>query len=291
LFIVNSHAGACEAKGKYDACATDQRLQSSHPSAKDSTTISLPDLIVQNTETSSVPFVSETAFGVWFLRTHTWEHHVLRVAINDLKGLIDGPLPVRPTIVDVGCGQGVSFRLLAKAFAPQRIVGIDFHEPSLALAANAALACENDSDIAATRIEVLHGDCADLPLGDASADIVFCHQTFHHLVEQERALAEFRRVLKPGGLLLFAESTDAYIKSWVIRLLFRHPMQVQKSADGYLEMIRNGGFSFEPRNVSLPYLWWSRAKDFGLLERIGLYAPKPGKRRETLVNVAAVKTI
>ncbi|AQH03658.1 methyltransferase (plasmid) [Burkholderia sp. KK1] len=244
---------------------------------------------MQNTEASSVPFVSETRFGVWFLRTHTWEHHVLRVAINDLKSLMDGPLPVQPMIVDVGCGQGLSFRLLAQAFKPRRIVGIDFHEPSLQLATQAARACEQDADTSMTRIEVLHGDCANLPLGDACADIVFCHQTFHHLVEQERALAEFRRVLKPGGVLLFAESTDAYIKSWVIRLLFRHPMDVQKSADGYLDMIRNGGFRFASHNVSLPYLWWSRAKDFGLLERIGLYTPKPGKRRETLVNVAAVK--
>jgi hypothetical protein len=96
-------------------------------------------------------------------------------------------------------------------------------------------------------------------------------------------------VLKPGGTLLFAESTDAYIKSWVIRLLFRHPMQVQKSADQYLAMIRAAGFSFSSRNVSLPYLWWSRATDFGLFERLGLHHPKPGKRRETLVNVAAIK--
>jgi len=89
---------------------------------------------------------------------------------------------------------------------------------------------------------------------------------------------------------LFAESTDAYIRSWVIRLLFRHPMQVQKSANGYLDMIRDNGFSFGTQNVSLPYLWWSRARDFGLLERFGLLQPRPpGKRRETLVNVAAVK--
>lgn len=230
----------------------------------------------------AVPFVPETAFGVWFLRTHTWEHHVLRVAIDDLKRLIDAPLPHAPVIVDVGCGQGISFKLLAEAFEPQRIVGIDFHEPSLALAANAA------GNVAAD-IELLHGDCAALPLPDASADIVFCHQTFHHLVEQEQALAQFHRVLKPGGLLLFAESTDAYIKSWVIRLLFRHPMHVQKSADGYLDMLRASGFAFGPENVSLPYLWWSRAKDFGLLERLGLHRPQPGKRRETLVNVAARK--
>jgi ubiquinone/menaquinone biosynthesis C-methylase UbiE len=236
-------------------------------------------------ETSHVPFVPETAFGIWFLRTRTWEHHVLRVAINDLKRLIDGPLPVAPVIVDVGCGQGISFRLLAEAFKPERIVGIDFHKPSLALAEHAGHACPPQ-----TTIEVMHGDCAQLPLADASADIVFCHQTFHHLVEQERALTEFRRVLKPGGVLLFAESTDAYIKSWVIRLLFRHPMHVQKSADGYLDMIRHAGFTFSSRNISLPYLWWSRAKDFGLFERLGLHRPQPGKRRETLVNVAAIRS-
>jgi ubiquinone/menaquinone biosynthesis C-methylase UbiE len=250
---------------------------------------------VQSTETSrvpnDVPFVPETAFGVWFLRTYTWEHHVLRVAINDLQRLIDTPLPASPTIVDVGCGQGISFRLLAQAFHAQHIIGVDFHQPSLALAQQAARNCRNHADTRATEIDVLHGDCANLPLPDASADIVFCHQTFHHLVEQERALTEFRRVLKPGGVLLFAESTDAYIKSWVIRLLFRHPMHVQKSADGYLEMIRQHGFTFGEHNVSLPYLWWSRAKDFGLLERLRIYTPKPGKRRETLVNVAAVKPV
>ena len=76
---------------------------------------------------------------------------------------------------------------------------------------------------------MLHGDCAQLPLPDASADIVFCHQTFHHLVEQDRALAEFRRVLKPGGILLFAESTDAYIKSWVIRLCSVIPCMCRKA--------------------------------------------------------------
>jgi len=235
-------------------------------------------------------FVPETAFGVWFLRTHTWEHHVLRVAIDDLKRLIDAPLPHAPVIVDVGCGQGISFKLLARAFAPSRIVGIDCHEPSLALSEQAADRLRADTETSVD-VEVTKGECAALPLPDASADIVFCHQTFHHLVEQERALDAFWRVLKPGGVLLFAESTDAYIKSWVIRLLFRHPMHVQKSADGYLAMLRARGFGFTEDNVSLPYLWWSRAKDFGLLERIGLHHPKPGKRRETLVNVAARKPL
>ena len=245
---------------------------------------------VSSSEISSVAFVPETAFGLWFLRTATWEHHVLRVAINDLKRLVEPNLPAAPVIVDVGCGQGQSFRLLGNAFKPGRIIGVDFHEPSLVQAHSAARAC-SQTDGWTTEIQLLHGDCARLPLPDASADIVFCHQTFHHLVDQARSLDEFRRVLKPGGVLLFAESTDAYIKSWVIRLLFRHPMQVQKSADAYLDMIRSAGFAFGSQNVSMPYLWWSRAADFGLLERLGLHRPMPGKRRETLVNVAAIKAV
>ena len=228
-------------------------------------------------------FVPETAFGTWFLRTYTWEHHVLRVALEDLKRLITHPCPKAPVILDVGCGHGLSFRLLGEAFQPQRIIGVDMHHESLTKAQSAAHGL-------GFPVELIAGDCRTLSCASESIDIIFCHQTFHHLVHQEASLAEFNRVLKPGGTLLFAESTDAYIRSWVIRLLFRHPMQVQKSAEGYLDMIRDYGFSFSTQNVSLPYLWWSRARDFGLLERFGLLQPPPpGKRRETLVNVAAVK--
>jgi len=80
--------------------------------------------------------------------------------------------------------------------------------------------------------------------------------------------------------------------TWVIRWLFRHPMHVQKSAEGYLAMLRDQGFEFAANNVSYPYLWWSRSKDFGLLERWGLMKPKPaGQRNETLVNVVARKPL
>ena len=78
-------------------------------------------------------------------------------------------------------------------------------------------------------------------------------------------------------LLLFAEAAKAYIDSWVISWFCRHPMQVQKSADGYLQMLRVQGFQFDESHVSLPYLWWSRARDFGLLERWGLR--RPGRHR------------
>ncbi|WP_426287203.1 class I SAM-dependent methyltransferase [Luteibacter sp. E-22] len=232
---------------------------------------------------ASATYVEETRIGFVFLRTHTWQHHVLRVAINDLKRLVGEPLPQGGTLLDVGCGQGRSFRLLRDAFAPARIVGLDADPHSIALSAR-------EAEREGIEAKLMLGDCASIDLSNASVDVLFCHQTFHHLVEQERALDEFWRVLKPGGLLLFAESTRAYIDTWVIRWFFRHPMHVQKSADEYMAMLRTRGFVFDENNVSLPYLWWSRSKDFGLLERWGIKAPPPpGEREETLVNVAARK--
>lgn len=230
-------------------------------------------------------YVEETRFGLWFLRSHTWQHRVLRVAIDDLRKLFEGALPSEPVLLDAGCGQGKSFKHLRQVFAPSRLLGVDADPDSLTMSRAEARAH-------GINVELIGSDCAALQLADASVDMLFCHQTFHHLVEQEKALAEFYRVLKPGGYLLFAESTEAYIDTWVIRWLFRHPMHVQKSAEQYLQMIRDQGFQFGPQNVSYPYLWWSRSKDFGLLERLKLRKPAPvGQREETLVNVVARKPL
>jgi len=233
----------------------------------------------------SETYVEETRIGFRFLSSHTWQHHVLRVAIDDLARLFAGALPQAPVLLDAGCGQGKSFKHLQRVFAPSRLLGTDADPHSLDLSAAEAKRL-------GIEVELSGGDCASLPYPDASIDVLFCHQSFHHLVEQEKALAEFYRVLRPGGYLLFAESTQAYIDTWVIRWFFRHPMHVQKSAEGYLHMLRMQGFAFGSDNVSYPYLWWSRAKDFGLLERLGLRKPPPvGERDETLVNVVARKPL
>ena len=171
------------------------------------------------------PHVPETAFGKWFLRTETWTVHVLERALQDLERLMPATAATGrrsfEVVADVGCGYGRSLPKLHQRFAPTRLIGMDI-EPEMLEASSKEVAA------AGINAEFICCSSSNIALPDNSVDLLFCHQTFHHLIDQEKAIEEFFRVLKPGGVLLFAESTRRYIHSWIIRLLFAHPMDVQK---------------------------------------------------------------
>jgi SAM-dependent methyltransferase len=59
-------------------------------------------------------------------------------------------------------------------------------------------------------VDTVACDAASLPFGDASFDLVLGHAVLHHLPELERSFAEFMRVLRPGGVLLFAGEPSRY---------------------------------------------------------------------------------
>ena len=227
-----------------------------------------------------VPHVEETRFGKWFLQTETWRVHVLERAMSDLVRLIPNRKPGYDVVLDVGCGSGYSLPKLAQRFLPRELIGVDI-DPEM-LRVSKAECARADLDV-----RLIEASSTRMPLPDGHADLLVCHQTFHHIVEQEQALAEFLRVLKPGGILLFAESTRRYIHSWMIRVLFRHPMEVQRSAPEYLQMLRDAGFVVPESSISYPYLWWSR-EDLGIMERWFRIQP-PQEREETLLNLVAVK--
>ena len=56
----------------------------------------------------------------------------------------------------------------------------------------------------------IEGDLLELPFEDGSFDLVFGHAVLHHLPNLHRAFGEFRRVLKPGGVMAFAGEPSRY---------------------------------------------------------------------------------
>lgn len=99
-------------------------------------------------------------------------------------------LPASPRVADIGCGTGISTRLLAETGA--QVTGID---PNLDMLNEArSLSCDDPS------IEYRTGTGECTGLESDSVDAVVCAQSFHWF-DARSALREFHRVLRPGGRL------------------------------------------------------------------------------------------
>jgi ubiquinone/menaquinone biosynthesis C-methylase UbiE len=59
-------------------------------------------------------------------------------------------------------------------------------------------------------VETVETDAETLPFEDASFDLVLGHAILHHIPDLPRAFAEFHRVLKPGGTVVFAGEPSRY---------------------------------------------------------------------------------
>jgi malonyl-CoA O-methyltransferase len=100
------------------------------------------------------------------------------------------------TIVDVGCATGAITAALMKKYRKAKVIGLDL-APALV-----KRACKR-----APWLRTLHGAVAEpeaLPLPSASCDLVFSHFALPWCLDLDRVFAEFQRVLKPEGVLLFS---------------------------------------------------------------------------------------
>lgn len=106
--------------------------------------------------------------------------------------------------LDIGCGPGTFIGTLDEAI---RSVGVDIASQQISYA-------RAQYGSASHRFEVMARGC--LPFGEAAFDVVTCIELLEHLSENEgeELLAEARRVLKPGGLLVV--TTPDYGSLWPV---------------------------------------------------------------------------
>jgi arsenite methyltransferase len=107
------------------------------------------------------------------------------------------------TVLDVGSGGGIDTILAAKRVgATGKAIGLDMVEAMLDRAReNAAEAGVDD------RTEFLLGEMEQIPLPDASVDVVISNGVLNLSARKSRALAEIFRVLRPGGRISLADLT------------------------------------------------------------------------------------
>jgi ubiquinone/menaquinone biosynthesis C-methylase UbiE len=104
-------------------------------------------------------------------------------------------------ILDAGCGTGLNLRHL-----PAGSVGVDINPRNIELLKQRL-----------PQHTVLEGDVEALPFADGSFGTVLCTEVIEHIPDPSAALAEYRRVLQPGGVLI--GSVPARSAIWKLRFL------------------------------------------------------------------------
>jgi ubiquinone/menaquinone biosynthesis C-methylase UbiE len=106
-------------------------------------------------------------------------------------------------VLDVGCGAGIDTILAARAVGPTgRAIGLDLLEEMCERARGHA----QDAGVVEWT-EFVRGEMEDIPLPDASVDVVISNGVINLSPRKSRVLAEIRRVLRPGGRLSIADLT------------------------------------------------------------------------------------
>lgn len=160
---------------------------------------------------------AEESLGDFFWRNDQYYRYIELMPVSGFDGL---------SVLDFGCGPGYDLVGFATQSKPRRLIGIDVSRSSLA-EAKARLALHGAEP------ELLHHNVADgpLPIADTSIDLVHSSGVLHHMEDMAPALAELRRVLKPGGMAQFM--VYHHDSLWV-HLYVAHQRQILQQIDSDL---------------------------------------------------------
>jgi len=133
------------------------------------------------------------------------------------KAMAEALLRLMPPqiIADLGAGDGSFSPLLAQN--AEKVIAVDSSAKMIEFAR------EQASRNHVKNVDYRLGDMEELPVDDASVDIVFFSQSLHHALHPDRAICEAARILKPGGRIAildlakhrFEEARDIYADEWL----------------------------------------------------------------------------
>jgi ArsR family transcriptional regulator len=133
------------------------------------------------------------------------------------KSLAEALLRLMPPMVigDLGAGDG-SFSLLL-AQSASRVIAVDSSAKMIEFAREQALRHE------VKNVDYRLGDMEEIPIDDATVDLVFFSQSLHHALHPDRAVQEAWRILRPGGRIAildlakhrFEEAREMYADEWL----------------------------------------------------------------------------
>ena len=180
-----------------------------------------------------------------------WGRHVADQFVTWLE------VPLGQHWLDVGCGTGALSQVILKRSAPASVTGVDPVEPFV-VRASAALTDP--------RASFRLGSAADTGLPDGAADVVVAGLVLNFVPDVGAALAEWRRVLAPGGVVgayvwdyargmgFIRQFWDAAVAVDPAAAALDQGGQAGIAAAGQLEAaFRAGGFvAVEPRSIAIP---------------------------------------
>ena len=128
---------------------------------------------------------------------------------NFFSAHVKSRLPEQPVVIDVGCGPGLFLRDVGERFPKATLYGYDL-TPAMVEYAN------NATYTGAKPVTTLHNIATTpIPLADHSVHLVVIAATLHVLDDPLETLAEFRRLLAPGGSLLLYDWTRSPLQTYL----------------------------------------------------------------------------
>ena len=163
---------------------------------------------------------------------------------------------IRPgmAVLDLGSGAGNDVFVAARMTGPTgKIVGIDF-TPAMVEKARA-----NKAKLGLDYVSFVQGDIEDMPLEDNSFDRVISNCVLNLVPDKEKAFAEIKRVLKPGGQFSISDIVLKGELSPALRdaaALYAGCVSGALQKEDYLNIVRAAGFQalevVKERQIELP---------------------------------------